>query len=138
MWRHSYIVSAYIATLPYLTLSCPILSCHVRYFLRVPVKITVRVLAAGCQLTYRKFYGFFYSVYLKVSIQSYHPRLKTFSLAGPVIAPLSYNFQNIICSSSYLYRDFDWTLIINKTPLTGKSTDFFLGPEFRFSAISAL
>ena len=30
-WRHSYVVSAYIATLPYVILSCPILSCHVRY-----------------------------------------------------------------------------------------------------------
>ena len=42
-----------------MTLSCPILSCHVRYFLRVPVKITVQVLAAGCQLSYHKFYGYF-------------------------------------------------------------------------------
>ena len=33
-----------------------------RYFLRIPVKITVQVLAAGCQLSYRKFYGFFYSL----------------------------------------------------------------------------
>ena len=31
-------------------------------FLRVPVKITVRVLTAGCQLSYRQFYGFLYSV----------------------------------------------------------------------------
>ena len=59
VWRHSYVVSTYIATLPYVTLSCPILSCHLRYLLRVPVKITVQVLAAGCQLSYRKFYGFF-------------------------------------------------------------------------------
>ena len=49
MWRHSYVVSAYIATLPYVT-------CEI--FLRVPVKITVQVLAAGCQLSYRIFYGF--------------------------------------------------------------------------------
>ena len=32
MWRHNYVVSAYIATLPYVTLSCPIVSYHVRYF----------------------------------------------------------------------------------------------------------
>ena len=54
MWRHSYVVSDYIATLPYVT---PVLPCEI--FLRVPVKITVQVLAAGCQLSYRKFYGFF-------------------------------------------------------------------------------
>ena len=36
------------------------LPCEI--ILRVPVKITVQVLAAGCQLSYRKFYGFFYSV----------------------------------------------------------------------------
>ena len=49
MWRRSYVVSAYIAMLLYVTLSCPILSCHVRYFLRVTIIITVHVLAAGCQ-----------------------------------------------------------------------------------------
>ena len=32
MWRHSYVVSADIATLPYMTLSCPILSCHEIFF----------------------------------------------------------------------------------------------------------
>ena len=32
-------------------------------FLRVSVKITVHVLAAGCQLSYRAFYGFFFTVY---------------------------------------------------------------------------
>ena len=37
MWRHSYVVSAYITTL----------------------KVTVQVLASGCQYSYRKFYGFF-------------------------------------------------------------------------------
>ena len=56
MWRQSFVVSAYIATLPYVTLSCNILSCHVRYCLRVPVKLMVY----GCQLSYRKFYVFFF------------------------------------------------------------------------------
>ena len=40
-----------------MTLSCPDLPCET--FLRVPVKITVHVLAAGCQLSYREFYGIF-------------------------------------------------------------------------------
>ena len=57
MWRHSYIVSADIATLPYLKVSPAM-----RDVLRAPVKITVQVLAASCHLSYRKFYGFFYSV----------------------------------------------------------------------------
>ena len=57
MLRHSYVVSAYIATLPYDTLlPYPILPCEI--FLRVPVKVTVHVLVAGCQLSYRKFYRF--------------------------------------------------------------------------------
>ena len=62
MWRHIYLVSAYIATLPYVTLTCLILSCHVT-ILRVPVKIAVQVLAAGCQLSYRNFYGFFFTLH---------------------------------------------------------------------------
>ena len=36
VWGHSNVVSVYIATLPYVTLSCPILSCHVRYFYGFP------------------------------------------------------------------------------------------------------
>ena len=40
-----------------MTFSCPDLPCET--FLRVPVKITVHVLAAGCQLSYREFYGIF-------------------------------------------------------------------------------
>ena len=36
--RHSYVGSDHIARLPYVTLSCSILSCHVRYFLIIPVK----------------------------------------------------------------------------------------------------
>ena len=62
MWRHSYVVSAYYhyATIPDSILTYPVLPCEI--FLRVPVKVTVEVLAAGCQLSYRKFYGFlFYS-----------------------------------------------------------------------------
>ena len=59
MWRHSYVVSACITTLSYVTLSCPILSCHVRYFTNSR-KITVKELAADCQLSYRKFYGYFF------------------------------------------------------------------------------
>ena len=62
MLRHSYVVSAYIATLPYDTLlSYPILPCEI--FLRVPVKITVHVLAAGCQFSYRKLYRFLQCIY---------------------------------------------------------------------------
>ena len=38
MGRHVYIVAAYIATLPEVTRACFFLSCHVRPFLRVPVK----------------------------------------------------------------------------------------------------
>ena len=49
----------YIATLPLVTLPCSFLSCHARYFYGFPLNITVRVLAAGCQLSYRKFYGYF-------------------------------------------------------------------------------
>ena len=52
MSQNSYVViRAYIAILPN-----PVLSCEA--FLRVSIKITVHVLAAGCQLTYRKVYGF--------------------------------------------------------------------------------
>ena len=65
MWRHSYVVSAYIATLPYVTLSCPVMFYHVKYFLRVPVKITVQVLAAGCQLSYRTIYVFLLCKYIR-------------------------------------------------------------------------
>ena len=39
-------------------LSYPVLPSEI--FLRVLVKVTVHVLAAGCQLFYRKFYGFFF------------------------------------------------------------------------------
>ena len=68
MWRQSYVVSAYIATLSYVTLSCHILSCHVRYCLRVPVKLTVY----GCQLSYRKFYVFFFVFFtVNVSLLDY-------------------------------------------------------------------
>ena len=66
--RHRYVVSAYIATLPYATLSCPILFTHVRFF-KVPLKITVQVLVAGCQLSYCKFYDFLYSVLCDMKIQ---------------------------------------------------------------------
>ena len=62
MWRHIYVVSAYIATLPYnyyLALSR----------LAIPVKITVQVPAAGCQFFYRKFYGFFIVYGRKVSLR---------------------------------------------------------------------
>ena len=58
VWRHSYVVLADITKLPYATLSNPVLSCHAR-FLRVPVNITVHVLAAGFHLSDRKFYRFF-------------------------------------------------------------------------------
>ena len=60
MWRHSYNVQ--LISLPRfntVTLSFHIMSCLVIYILRVPVKITVHVLAAGCQSSYHKFYGFF-------------------------------------------------------------------------------
>ena len=59
VWRHSYVVSAYYryATIPDTILPYPVLPCEI--FLRVPVKVMVQVLAAGCQLSYRKFYGFF-------------------------------------------------------------------------------
>ena len=36
--RHIYVVDAFIATFPYVTLHCSFLSCHARYFLKVPVK----------------------------------------------------------------------------------------------------
>ena len=62
MWRHGYVVSAYIVLLIYVTLSCPVLSCHVDIF-TASRKIPVHVLAVGCKLSYRKFYGCFYSVY---------------------------------------------------------------------------
>ena len=51
-----------------------------RYFLRIPVKITVQVLPAGCQLSYRKFYGFF---------------LQCRALPARTIAPLRNAFQVI-------------------------------------------
>ena len=55
MGRHVYVVAAYTATLPkvtlYLALSYPAMRDN--YY----VKITVHILAAGCQLSYRKFYG---------------------------------------------------------------------------------
>ena len=62
MWRHSYCVSACIATLRYTILPYHVLPCEI--VLRVPIQITVHVLAAGCQLSYRKFYGFFKSGFL--------------------------------------------------------------------------
>ena len=56
MWRHRYVVSVYMRNtiLPY-----PVLQYEI--VLRVPVKITVQVLAAGCKLSDGIFYGFFNS-----------------------------------------------------------------------------
>ena len=50
MWRHSTVVSAYEYR-----------HATIRNIIWIPVKITVqiRVLSADCQLSYRKFYGFF-------------------------------------------------------------------------------
>ena len=59
MGRHVYILYRY-AAVSNTTLLFPILPCEI--ILRVPVKITVHVLAAGCHLSYRKFYGYFYSL----------------------------------------------------------------------------
>ena len=70
MWRHGYVVSAYIASLLYVTLSSPEVSYHVDIFM-ASRKIPVHVLAVGCKLSYSKFYGCFYSVYTggKVHLQ---------------------------------------------------------------------
>ena len=47
-------------------LASSVLPCEI--FLVTPVKIAVHVLAAGFQLSHRKFYGFFYNVE-KVSLR---------------------------------------------------------------------
>ena len=62
VWRHIYVVSVYITTLLYVTLSCPILSGHARYFLRVPVNKSVHVLAAGCSYSTVSSLGFFFTM----------------------------------------------------------------------------
>ena len=64
-------------------LSDLILQCEI--FLRLPVKISVQVLAAGCHLSYRKFYGFFFTVQ---NLSVYLTEISYGALFGPWFSDL--------------------------------------------------
>ena len=55
VWQHSYVVSA----LPHVTLPCPLLSCHVRYFTGT-CKNNGKCTGSWLPVTLPKFYGLFY------------------------------------------------------------------------------